>query len=274
MLGYHPWKENLVERLARLIISGRVRECVLVIPDCFTAFGGSQYLDSSATGRYEEHVVRELVGFIEDKVAVSRRPEGRAVLGKSSGGYGAFMLGMRNPAVFGHVACHSGDMLFEVCYGMDVPKFVTILGGFGGSAARFVKAFLASRQKDSFDHGAVNLLAMSACYSPNPRSPLGFDLPCDERTGELLPAVWRRWKEKDPVAAAVRGAGSLKKLKTLFFDCGTKDEFHLHLGARKLSGVLKKLGVRHTHEEHAFGHFDMAERYDVSLRLLSARLSA
>lgn len=274
VVSHRPWKENLAERLDRLISSGRARECVLVIPDCFTAYGGSQYLNSPATGRYEDHVVGELVPFMEDKFGLARDASGRAVMGKSSGGYGALSLGMRHPDVFGHVASHSGDAFFEICYAMDVPKFVTLLGKYGGSALAFTRKFLAARDKSSFDPIGINMIAMAACYSPNPDSPLGFDLPFDCRTGEPIPKVWARWKEKDPVALAGRHRANLKRLKTLYFDCGTRDEFFLHLGARKLSSVLKRLGVRHLHEEHGLGHFDMAERYDRSLVLLSRHLSA
>ncbi len=273
-LNYHPWRENLPERFDRLIAAGKARECVLVMPDGFTAFGGSQYLNSSATGRYEDHVVCELVGFFEDKLSISQRPEGRAVMGKSSGGFGALTLAMRHPDVFGHAVSHSGDMLFDVCYGGDIPKAVSALGKYKGSAERFLKEFRTSRNKDSFDHALVNIMAMSACYSPNPKSRWGFDLPCDVQTGEILPKVWARWKAVDPVAAALRYRIHLKKLKTLWFDCGTRDEFHLHLGARKFSRVLKGLGVRHTYEEHGFGHFDTAERLDTSLSLISKRLTA
>ncbi|MBI5631378.1 MAG: esterase [Elusimicrobia bacterium] len=268
VLNYNPWKENLAERLDRLIARGKVRECVLIIPDCFTAFGGSQYVNSSAVGRYEDHVVKELVPYFEDKLHLRRGPEGRAVMGKSSGGYGALSLGMKYPEVFGHALCHSGDMLFERCYGMDIPKFINCLDQRGGSAARLVREFLKSKRKDLLDHAAVNILAMAACYSPNPRSPWGFDFPFDTRTGELIPKTWARWREKDPVEAAQRFRANLKKLKTLYFDCGRRDEFCLHLGARKLSRVLKGLGVRHTYEEHDLGHFDMAERHDRSFQLL------
>ena len=272
-LNFHPWRENLPERLDRLIAQGRAQECVLVLPDCFTAFGGSQYLDSTATGRYEEHVVSELVAFFEDKFTVSRKPSGRAIVGKSSGGYGALMLAMRHPEVFGHAASHSGDMFFEMCYGTDIPKFVTAMGKYKGSVERFLKEFRAARDKDAFDHAIVNMVAMSACYSPNLKSKLGFDLPCDLRTGELDTRVWARWKALDPIEAAVKYGANLRKLKTIFFDCGTRDEFYLHLGARKFSQVLKGLGVRHTYEEHGRGHFETAERWDVSLALLSRRLS-
>ena len=46
----------------------------------------------------------------------------RGVMGKSSGGYGALVLGLLHPETFGAVACHSGDMCFEYCYRGDVPK--------------------------------------------------------------------------------------------------------------------------------------------------------
>jgi enterochelin esterase family protein len=181
---------------------------------------------------------------------------------------------MRNPEVFGHAAAHSGDMFFEWCYGMDIPKAVTALGRYGGSFERFRREFLKSREKWQFDHALVNMMGMSSCYSSNPKSPVGFDLPFDERTGELIARVWSRWKEQDPVVLAARHAGNLRKLKTLYFDCGAKDEFNLHLGARLLSKTLKRLGVKHVHEEGPWGHFDRAPRLDRSLRFLTLRLRA
>jgi len=256
-LNYNPWKENIVERFDRLIETGKAPEAILVIVDGFTAYGGSQYLNSTATGRYEDFTVRP--------------PEGRAIIGKSSGGFGALTLAMRHPEVFGHCVSHSGDMGFEHGYGQDIPKFVTALEKHGRSPKKFVDAFLESKTKDGFDHGAINLMAMAACYSPNPNSPLGFDLPCDSRTGELIPAVWKRWSALDPIHAATKHAGVLRRLKTLWFDAGTRDEFALHLGARRFSDALKALKVRHTYEEHGFGHFDMAERLDKSLPLLASR---
>jgi enterochelin esterase family protein len=270
-VNYNPWKETLVERFDRLIAAGKAREAILVIGDGFTAYGGSQYLNSGATGRYEDFIVSELVGYIEDKFAAVRAPEGRAVLGKSSGGYGALTLGMRHPGVFGHVASHSGDAAFEVCYAADMLKLCVELEKYGGSIQRLVSEFRRSRDKAGFSHGAINAIGMSSCYSPNPKSPVGFDLPVDARTGALIPSVWRRWEALDPVRACVRHAGALSRLKTLWFDAGVRDEFYLHLGARRLSDALKRLKIKHVYEEHGFGHMDMQPRYDVSLSLLSRR---
>lgn len=270
VVNHHPWKENLPQRLDRLIAQKKCPEAILVMPDGFTLYGGSQWVNSAATGRYEDHVVDELVAFVDDKYATLPGPSGRALLGKSSGGFGALSIAMRRPGVFGHVASHSGDMGFELCYGGDAPKYVTQLGKHGDSPEKALAAFRASRERDSFPHELVNMLAMASCYSPS-QSKLGFDVPFAPRTGERDEAVWRRWLEFDPVEAAPKRAAALKQLKTLWFDAGTRDEFFLHLGARRLAAALKKLKVPHAYEEHGLGHFDMASRYDVSLPLLASR---
>lgn len=272
-VNHNPWKANAVERLDRAIVSG-APECVMVIPDGFTAYGGSQYMNSTATGRYADHVVSELVPYIEDKFGVGGSSAARAIMGGSSGGYGALTLAMSSPEVFGHAACHSGDMFFEWCYGMDIPKVVTALGKYGGSLERLRKEFLKSGEKWKFDHACINMIGMASCYSPNAKSASGFDIPFDEQTGELVPKVWARWKEHDPVVLAPRRRAELKNLKTLYLDCGTKDEFFLHLGARLMSKTLKRLGVAHSYEEGAWGHFDRGPRLDRSLKLLASRLRA
>lgn len=266
--NYNPWKENLFERFDRLIAAGKAKPAVLAAADAFTAYGGSQYLNSPATGRYEDFIVDELVPYLEDKLGAGGTPGARAVMGKSSGGFGALSLAMRRPGVFGHVACHSGDMRFDACYGPDLLKFAAEVDRkHGGSVERFRKAFLASKEKDKFDHAALNVLAMAACYS-------GGEVPVDVPSGALKPEVWRRWLEFDPVEQAPKKAAVLRKLRTLWFDCGRRDEFFLQFGARRLAAVLKKAGVPHVHEEHEGGHFDMNERYDRSLALLSRALSA
>lgn len=269
----HPWKEGLFERLDRLIVEGRALECLLVMPDCFTRYGGSQYRNSEGTGRYEDHVAGELVGYIDAKYRTLAKPEARAVMGKSSGGYGALWLAMRHPELFGHALSHSGDMLFELCYQRDFGPCASALGAFGGSFARFVKEFSAAREKDLFPHALVNMAGMASVYSANPKSPLGFELPFDERTGEIVPAVWRRWLDCDPVRLAAGNARALGGLKTLYVDCGRRDEFFLHLGARAFSRELKKLGVRHSHEEFDGGHSGNAERFESAFALLKKAFS-
>jgi len=264
-----PWRENIVERFDRLVSTGKVRDAVLVIPDCFTRFGGSQYVNSAGTGNYEDHIVKELVGYIDAKYRTLGTTAGRAVMGKSSGGFGAMSLAMRHPDVFAHAVSHSGDMFFELCYGVEFARCATALGEFDGRFLKFLTRFASARNKNKFPHELINMAGMASCYSPNRRSDLGFDIPFNERTGETDAKVFKKWLEFDPVRLAPKRTAALKKLTTLFFDCGTRDEFNLHLGARKFSDTLKKLGVKHVHEEHEFGHFDMADRYDVGFARLT-----
>ena len=59
----------------------------------------------------------------------------RGVFGKSSGGYGALMMGLEHADVFAGVACHSGDCYFEYCYGARLPEGRR-RPGVGGGAGR------------------------------------------------------------------------------------------------------------------------------------------
>lgn len=269
LLQRGAWQESLPERLDRLIRARKIAEMIVVMPDCFTRYGGSQYLNSSATGRYEDHVVRELVPLVDRRLRASGR---RAVLGMSSGGYGAMVLAMRHPDVFQAVACHSGDMYFEYCYLPDFPKALDVLRRHRGPR-RFLRAWEAMPKRLAGDlHAAVNTLAMASCYSPNPRAKLGFELPFDQTTGEIRAAVWRRWKGWDPIELLARYARNLRTLRLVFLDCGTRDQFALHHGARIFAARARRLGVRVVHEEFADDHSGIAYRYDRSLALISRAL--
>ena len=238
MLNDVAWSESIDERLERLIASGACEEMILVLPDAFTRFGGSQYLNSSATGRYEDHLVQELVPWIDSRYRTLPSRDHRGVAGKSSGGYGALIHGMRHPETFGAVASHSGDVYFEYCYRMDIPKVAAAIVGAGGLRP-WMEAFEARRQKKHEDLTLLNIVAMAASYSPDPASgDLGIALPFDPATGEFRDAVWARWLEHDPWHLAARHADALRSLRLLYLDCGIRDEFNLHLGADRKSTRL------------------------------------
>jgi len=273
LLNDNPWSPALPERMDLLIARGACEEMILVLPDCFTRYGGSQYLNSSATGRYEDHLVQELVPHVDRAYRTLPGRAHRGVMGKSSGGYGALVLAMRHPEVFGAVASHSGDVYFEYCYRGDVPKFCSQVQEAGGLVA-WLKAFDARPQKKHEELMALNILAMAAAYSPNPgTAPLGIDLPCDLESGAFREDVWRRWLEHDPLRMIERHAESLRAARLVYLDCGTRDEFHLHHGARLLSRRLAALGIAHEHEEFPDGHMNVHYRYDVSLPRMSKALA-
>ena len=272
LLNDGPWSPALDDRMDALIARG-CGEMILVLPDCTTRFGGSQYLNSTATGRYEDHLLAELVPHVDRNFRTRPVRDHRGVAGKSSGGYGALMLGMRHADVFGAVACHSGDLYFDYCYRGDVPRFCSLVQEAGG-VAEWLERFEGKIQKSKDDLLALNLLAMAAAYSPKPDQPLGIDLPCDLESGAFREEVWRRWLEFDPLTQVDRHAGALRSLRLLYFDCGVRDEWHLHHGARLLRRKLESLKVNHRHEEFDDGHLNVSYRYDVSLPRLAAALGA
>jgi enterochelin esterase family protein len=252
----------------RLIAQGAVRPMILVMPDCFTRLGGSQYLNSSAVGRYEDHIVKELVAFVDGKYRTIAGRDHRSVVGKSSGGYGSVILAMRHPDVFGLMASHSGDMYFEHCYKSDFIHAVRALARYGG-LDKFWDSFRTIHPRDGDFNAAVNVIAMAACYSPNPAAAHGFDLPFDLETGELREDVWKRWLEWDPVYLVDKHLDALRSLRLIYLDAGLRDEFNLQYGARIFARRLKERGVKFVHEEFDDGHMNVQYRYDRSLKAIS-----
>jgi len=273
LLNLDAFDENIPHRLNRLISTKKMKPAIVVMPDCMTRYGGSQYLDSAATGNYETHLIAELAPYIDQRYRTLTAPSQRAVVGKSSGGYGALVLGMRHPDVFGVVACHSGDMGFEYCYLPDFPVAMVALEKHNGNIQAFVNAFYEKHKIDHADFSTLNVLAMSACYSPNPEvKPHLFDLPFDQKTGALRESVWERWLQWDPLRMADAHEDALRRLK-VFVDCGAKDEFRLYAGARMLSAKLTAKNIAHTYEEFDDGHMGISYRYDRSLPWISQTFS-
>ncbi len=276
MLNVSPWQPNLPQRIDRLMADGKLLPAIYVLPDCFTRFGGSQYLNSLAIGRYEDYVIADILPHIDRTYRTIAGPEGRGVFGKSSGGYGAIMLGMNHPDVFGAVACHSGDMAFDLCYRQDFPMFLNTIQKAGGLEKWWIE-FEGKAKKENRDVEAVNILAMAAAYSPASApagQPFPIDFPFDLETCELKADVWARWLEFDPVQRVDRYADNLKRLRLLYIDCGSRDEFNLQFGARSLVRKLKTLGVPHEYEEFDDGHMNVQYRYDVSLPKIAGALEA
>ncbi len=271
VLNESMWQENLPERLARLTAEGRLPPAVYLWPSCETRYGGSQYMDSPGTGPYERFLRDELVPAVEAAYACGG-PGRRLVAGKSSGGYGALTLAMRNPGWVEGVACHAGDMGFDFGYLRDFPDALTCWRRHGGPAA-FVAALPGLESIGNEEHHGIDVIAMASCYSPDPEAPLGCALPVDPETGELRPAVWERWLEHDPLRLVERPehAAALRRLRVLWLDAGEGDEFALQWGLRRLLQRLRALEVPHEAEFFPGGHFGMDHRYERSLpRLLAA----
>jgi enterochelin esterase family protein len=273
LLNDSLWEENIPQRLDRLIANGEIDPMIVVMPDASTRYGGSQYLDSSATGNYMSYIL-ELVEYIDSSYPTSTDRNQRAVMGHSSGGYGALRLGMAHPETFGLVAAHAPDLNFEMVYRKDIPKFMRFFDKAGEQGLRELLADPAGMLAKGVSFYALAMAAMASCYSPNPNSPWGFDLPFDTFTGELRPEVWARWLENDPIHLIDEYREALCSLKLLYIDCGMYDEEDLLYGARSFTQRLIEHQIPHYFEVFEGGHRHSDFRYDVSLKMISEKISS
>jgi len=273
MFSGTPWQPGLGERLDGLVASGKMGEVIVAAPDCFTRWGGAQYLDSPALGAYETHLTREVIPALDPRLRTQPSREARAIGGKSSGGFGALVLAMRHPQLFAAVASHAGDMYFELSMLPDLPVAARTLRRHGGVGA-FLADFFAREKKSGDAFTTIMVLAMAAAYSPDANTRHGIRLPFDVETGEIDWEVWSRWKAWDPVEMAARHAEALRQMKLIFLDAGSRDEHKLDIGARIFARRLRALGVACEHQEFDDGHRSTSYRYDVSLPALAAAIGA
>jgi hypothetical protein len=294
-VGWKPFGDNLPERAARLIHERKMGPAIFVFPDCFTSLGGNQYVNSSAIGAYADYLTREVIPFVDREFRTLASREHRGCFGKSSGGYGAIIHGMKYAKHWGAIADHSGDAYFDVVYHHDWPNTLNELAKYrepkriegaydalaesrtrrglaegrdDGRVQRFLAALWKREKLSHAEVHAIMNVCMAATYDPDPKAPLGFRLPFNLETGERLEARWRNWQKHDPIRLVGKHAASLRSLKGIYIDCGWRDQYHIHYGTRILSLRLAEAGIRHTYEEYDDNHSDVDYRMDVSLPFL------
>ncbi len=291
-LNWRPFNENVADRAARLVRDRRMGPMIIVFPDCFTALGGNQYVNSSAVGNYADYLTQELVPYVDAEFRTLASRDHRGCFGKSSGGYGAIIHGMRYASTWGAIADHSGDAYFDFVYWHDWPNTLNELdkyrapkrragvqnvrqasrgldrGTDDGRVKRFLTAVWKKQKLSLAETHAIMNLCMAATYDPDPRAPLGFRLPVHLDTGERIPERWRTWLQHDPVLLVQRYRKSLARLRGIYIDCGWRDQYHIQYGSRMLSRRLAEARIRHRYEEFDDDHSDIDYRMDVSLPFL------
>ena len=245
---------------------------IVAFVDCWTSLGGSQFLNSPATGRYLDYLCDEVVAFVDDRYPTLAAREHRGIAGKSSGGYGAMVTPMLRPDLWGGLATHAGDALFEHCYLPDVAKATRALRDhYDGSYERFFADFARRPAMSKEPDGVLlGIWAMAACYSAEPDGTV--TLPFDPATGRLRDEVWARWLALDPVRMAAGHADRLRSLRGIYLDAGRRDQFWLDLGAAAFSAELDALGIEHVFELFDATHSAIEYRYPRGLAFLAERL--
>jgi Putative esterase len=270
-----PFRRNFPELADDLFSRGGAPPVVIAWVDCWTSFGGSQFLDSPGTGNYLTYLCDEVVPFVDERYRTIADRDHRGIAGKSSGGYGAMVVPMLRPELWGGLATHAGDALFEACY---LPGFResarALRDHYDGSFDAFWEDFRSrpALSKD-WDGHLLNDWCMAACYSADPDGTVR--LPYDPATGELIPEIWERWLAVDPVRMVPAHAETLRAMRAIYIDAGKKDEYYLDLGAEAFRRELEAIGVTDvSFELFDATHMSIEYRYPLSLAYLAERLSA
>ena len=272
LLSARPWETNVLQWADRLIERREMPPALVVLVDGFTRLGGSQYVDSVHNGAYATYTVRDVVRKVDENYRTIRSEGGRAVLGKSSGGFGAMHLVLEHSGVFGAFASHSGDSYFEYAH---VPAFATVQRALEAHAfdiAAFVADFERKPKRSSAEYTTMEMLAYAAAYSPRGAKAFELDLPFDTASGELAPSIFARWLAFDPAERVAKHKPELSRLRLRYLDCGRRDEYNLDIGARVVARRIRELGLEVRHEEFDDDHRNVGYRYAVSLPALTAVL--
>src|SRR6476661_2300359 len=267
------FRPNVLELVDNLFGDEGCPPALVVFVDAWTSYGGSQFLDSPGVGDYHTYLCDEVVPFVDSTYRTLAGAAHRGIAGKSSGGYGAMVTPMLRPDLFGGLATHAGDAIFELCYLPEFRDTVRALRDeYDGSFDRFWDDF---RSRPAFaksgDASLLNTWAMAACYSANDAG--SIDLPFDTETGQLLDDVWARWLVWDPVRMVDAHADALRGLHAIYIDAGKRDQFFLDVGATAFRRALDRIGVTDVYFELFDGtHSSIEYRYPIALRYLAERL--
>ena len=270
-----PFRQPFTETADAVFASGDVPGCIVAYVDAWTAYGGSQFVDSPGTGRYHSYLCNEVVSWVDANYRTITDRESRGIMGKSSGGFGAMITPMMRPDLFGALATHAGDTLYELCYIHDFGPAVRALRDYDADIMAWWDDF---RSRPSFtkdgDGTLLGLLGCAAAFSArDDGTPV---LPFDLRTGMIRPDEWQRWLDWDPVRMAAKYADALRSMRAIWIDAGTRDDYFLDLGATAFRDELAKIGVaddRVYFELFPATHAAIDYRYPMSLAWLAQRLA-
>ncbi len=149
---------------------------------------------------------------------------------------------MLRPDVFGALASHAGDALFESCYQRDFPVVVRELRDrFEGSYEVF---FERLAEADHFDWSMFGkpfeMYGYACAYSPDPERPGEALLPFELATGKARGGDLGALARARPRADGGRPRGGAASMRRIYLDAGRGDEYFLDLGAQAFAAELEQ----------------------------------
>lgn len=238
---------NIRVSMDSLLHAGAVKEMIVVTPDARNAYDGSFYANSPVAGNWEDFIVCDLVSFVDNYYRTIRKASARGIAGHSTGGFGAFRIGMRHPETFSAIYMISP---YGLTFGENLrtipatDAWKSVLGV--TSVSQVLKAgFYADLD-----------IAAAAIYSPNISTPplfLDFPYRLDRDSLVVIESVAARWRNT-PIALVPTYAANLRQM-SIAFDAGNRDGFKdIPVNVMRLDSLLTNLSIKHTAELYPGGH--------------------
>ena len=230
-------------QLDRMIHDGIIKPYIFVVGDFSTPQIGPFYGNNKVAGRWLDHIIKELVPFIDNNFRTIPKAESRAATGEFLGAYAAIKLGMLYP-----------DM-FSVIYGLH-----PVATGSGHSTVgnivdwRLINEAKSWDQFPEYSRESV-FITMAQNYLPNPkRPPFYADLMVEVIDDQLIyntKNIQTIHKEFHLDIMLHDNIDNLNKLKAIGFDWGRFDPTFSHVeGNREFTLMLSNYGIQHFAEEY------------------------
>ena len=230
--------------LDRAIANGVIAPFIFVAGDfAGTSNAGCFFENSPVSGRWIDHVIEELVPFIDNRYRTLAERNSRAIVGDLIGGYGALKLAMMHPDVF------------SVVYALHPAA-----AGTGYLPMTGLADWQRMHDAPSFESMADDVYSqvftsMAQAYLPNPnRPPLYCDFMQELQDGEMRLHVANSERLKnsfllDHLLPAY--ADNLRQLNGIKFDWGRYDQNYDHVWSNQaFTRQLEELGIEHEAEEY------------------------
>lgn len=247
---------GMFDLLDKEIASGQLAPMIVVKPDASISDGylGSFYTNSSLNGDFESYIVHELRTYVNQHFRTCTGRKSTGIAGHAMGGYGAFLLAIKHPEVYGSVVAHSPSTLIAIAPQAFKPSFYDDVLHEIPTKGRSAGKVLPTNGVASYQ-----LFVWSAALSPNKSNkPFELDLPIKIHgdftpvitNGKLTPdkAVLKRWLKNDPFTLVNKSKMVQKNLKTqnLYIDFGKREKVVDTRGAELFEKLLQELGIPHT----------------------------
>jgi S-formylglutathione hydrolase FrmB len=105
--NYHEWKNQDVPYYLN-----RYDMIVVMVDGGNSWYTNWAQSDGGQKNNFEDYITNDIIGYVDGHYRTIPQREGRAICGLSMGGYGALVVGLRNPELFCSLSSHSGALQF------------------------------------------------------------------------------------------------------------------------------------------------------------------